>query len=331
MSICLRRRKFITLLGGAAAWPVAARAQQPRLPVVGFINGRSAEHSADNVATFRKGLSQSGYVESHNVTVEYHWLDGQFDRMPAVLADLVRRRVAVIATPGGTTITIAAKSATSAIPIVFGVTEDPVRLGLVASLARPGGNATGFNSLRREVDGKRLALLHELVPKALRVAVLLNSAVPRTAESTLQHVQDAAHTIGLQLQVLYASTSREIDAAFATFGRERPDALFVTQDGFFTDRRVHIANLAARDRIPAAFGDRENVAAGGLMSYGTNEMEQYRQVGIYTGQILKGAKPADLPVVQATRFEFVINLQTARTIGLDVPPTLLAIANEVIE
>jgi putative ABC transport system substrate-binding protein len=246
-------------------------------------------------------------------------------------ADLVRRRVAVIAAPGATNLAITAKAATATIPIVFGVSEDPVRLGLVASLARPGGNATGINTFNRELDAKRLALLHELVPKAARVAVLLNPSVPRSAQTTLENVQEAARAIGLQLQVLYASTSREIDAAFATIGRERPDALFVTADSFFDSRRVQIANLAVRERIPAAYGGRDTVAAGGLMSYGTDFADSFHHVGLYTGQILKGAKPADLPVVQSTKFEFVINLQTARTIGLDVPPTVLALADEIIE
>jgi putative ABC transport system substrate-binding protein len=326
----LRRRQFITLLGGAAAWPLAARAQ-PRLPAVGFINGGSAETSADAAAAFRKGLNESGYIEGQNVAVEYHWLNGQWDRMPALLDDLIRRRVAVIATPGATSITIAAKAKTTTIPIVFGVSEDPVGLGLVASLARPGGNATGFNSLLREMDAKRMALLHELVPKATRVAVLLNPSVPTTAETTLREVQEAARVIGLQLQMLHASTSREIDAAFATFGRERPDALFVEGDAFFRSRRVQLASLAVRDRMPAVYNDREYVAAGGLMSYGTPNADMFRQVGVYTGNILKGAKPADLPVVQSTKFEFVINLQTARIIGLDVPPSLFALADELIQ
>jgi putative ABC transport system substrate-binding protein len=325
----MNRREFITLLGSAAAWPLAARAQQRAMPVVGFMNGGSAEPSI--VAAFRKGLSQSGYLEGQNVTVEYHWLNGQWDRMPAVVADVVSRRVAVIATPGATSITIAAKAATATIPIVFGVTEDPVRLGLVDSLARPGGNATGINNLNRDVDAKRLGLLRELMPKAIRVAVLFNPAVPTSVETTSQHVQEAARAIGLQLQFFHASTSREIDAAFATFGRERPDALFVTADRFFNSRRVQLATLAVRERIPTAYVYREYVAAGGLMSYGTNDADSFHHVGLYTGQILKGAKPADLPVVQATKFEFVINLQTARTIGLDVPPTLLALADEVIE
>jgi putative ABC transport system substrate-binding protein len=327
----IQRRHFITLLGGAAAWPLAAGAQQRPMPVVGVINLLSAESAADGAAAFRKGLGESGYFEGQNVTVEYHWLDGQPDRVPAMLDDLIRRRVAVIATPGGTSIAIATKAATATIPIVFGVSDNPVRLGLVASLARPGGNATGFNSLLREVDAKRMALLHDLVPKALRVAVLLNPSVPWSVEATLREVQEAARVIGLQLHMLHASTSREIDAAFATFGRERPDALFVSGDSFFISRRVQLATLAARERIPTAYNDRESVAAGGLMSYGIYQADMFRQVGVYTGNILKGAKPADLPVVQSTKFEFVINLQTARTIGIDVPPMLVALATEVIE
>ena len=301
------------------------------MPVVGFVNGGSADASAGHVAAFRKGLGETGYVEGQNVTVEYHWLEGQYDRLPALMADLVRRRVAVIATPGSTPAALAAKAATATIPIVFGVGEDPVKLGLVASLARPGGNATGINFFAQEVVAKRLGLLHELVPKAVRVAVLVNPANATSAETTLRDVQEAARAIGLQIQVLNASTSREIDAAFATLARERPDALFVAADAFFASRRVQFATLAARDRIPAAYANRDFVAAGGLMSYGTDFADSYRQVGVYTGNILKGAKPADLPVVQSTKFEFVINLQTAKALGIDVPPTLLAIADEVIE
>jgi putative ABC transport system substrate-binding protein len=298
MSICLQRREFIAALGGAAAaWPLAVSAQRPAMPVVGFMNLGSRDTNADNEAAFRRGLSESGYVESQNITVEYHWLDGQPNRVPAVLDDLIRRRVAVIATPASTSITIAAKAKSTMIPIVFGVSEDPVRLGLVASLARPGGNATGFNSLLREVDGKRLALLHELVPKAARVAVLLNPSVPNT-ETTLHQVEEAARVIGLQLHMLHASTSREIDAAFATFVRERPGALFIDGDRFFSSRRIQLATLAARERIPTAYNAREYVAAGGLMSYGTPPDDMFHQVGFYAGQILKGVKPADLPVVQ---------------------------------
>jgi putative ABC transport system substrate-binding protein len=328
----MRRRAFITLLGGAAAWPRAARAQQPAMPVVGFMRIGSADANVRNLAAFRKGLSETGYVEGQNVTVEYHWLEGEYNRvLPALAADLVRRRVAVIATPASTTAALAAKTATATIPIVFGVGEDPVRLGLVASLARPRGNATGVNFFNSEVDAKRLQLLHELVPQAVRVAVLLNPANVPSAESTLRGAKDAAPAVGLQIQVRNASTIGEIDAAFAAFARERPDALFVAPDGFFASRRGQFATLAARDRIPAAYSQRDYVAAGGLMSYGTDIADMFRQVGVYTGSILKGAKPADLPVLQPTKFELVINLQTARALGLEVPPGLLAIADEVIE
>jgi putative tryptophan/tyrosine transport system substrate-binding protein len=326
----VRRRQFITLLGGAAAWPLAARAQ-PAMPVVGLVNAGSAEMADARTAAFRKGLTKSGYVEGQNVTVEYHWLEGQFDHLPSLMADLVRRRVTVIATPGGNLPSQAAKAATATIPIVFGVGEDPVKLGLVASLARPGGNATGFNNFFQEVAAKRLGLLHELVPKAVRVAVLVNPANAPTAEATLRDIPEPARAIGLQIQVLNASTSREIEAAFATLVRERTDALFVATDTFFISRRVQFATLAARYGIPAIYSTREEVAAGGLLSYGTDNTDMFHQVGVYTGQILKGAKPADLPVVQSTKFEFVINLPTARALGLEVPPTLLARADEVIE
>jgi putative ABC transport system substrate-binding protein len=328
----MRRREFITLFGGAAvAWPLAARAQQPALPVVAFIRDGSADASARFVAAFRKGLNETGYVEGQNVTVEYDWLEGQYDRLSTLMADLVRRRVAVIATPGTAQAALAAKVATATIPIVFGVGDDPVKLGLVASLARPGGNATGINSFVQEVVAKRLRLLHELVPKAVRVAVLVNPANASSAESVLRELQQAAPTIGLQIQILNASTIGEIDATFATLARERSDALFVAGDAFFFDRRVQFATLTARDRIPATYAVRELVAAGGLMSYGPDLAEMFRQVGVYTGSILKGAKPADLPVLQSTKFEFVINLQTARALGIEVPPGVLSIADEVIE
>jgi putative ABC transport system substrate-binding protein len=327
----MQRREFITLLSGAAAaWPLVARAQQTAMPVIGFVRDGSADANARYVVAFRKGLNETGYVEGQNVTVEYHWLEGHYDRLPALLADLVRRQVAVIATPGNVP-SIAAKAATATIPIVFGVGDDPVRLGLVASLARPGGNATGINFFVQEVVAKRLRLLHDLVPKAVRVAVLLNPANAAVAEITLRDVQKAALTIGLQIQILNASTIGEIDAAFATLARERPDALFVAGDAFFLDRRVQFATLTARDRIPATYSVREPVAAGGLMSYGTNIADVFHHVGVYTGKILKGAKPADLPVLQSTKFEFVINLQTARALGIEVRPDLLSIADEVIE
>jgi putative ABC transport system substrate-binding protein len=327
----MKRREFITLLGSAAAaWPYAASAQQPALPVVGLIRDGSADANARYVAAFRKGLNETGYVEGQNVTVEYHWLEGQYDRLPALMADLVRRQVAVIATPGSAG-TFAAKAATATIPIVFGVGEDPVRLGLVASLARPGGNATGINFFTSEVVAKRLRLLHDFAPKAIRIAVLVNPANASIAETTLREVQEAAPTIGLQIQIHNASTIGEIDAAFTTFAHERPDALFVAADAFFLDRRVQLATLTARDMIPAAYGNRDLVAAGGLMSYGTDLAAVFHQVGVYTGSILKGAKPADLPVLQSTKFEFVINLQTARALGIEVPPGVLSIADEVIE
>jgi putative ABC transport system substrate-binding protein len=328
----MQRRQFIAGLAGAAAspaiWPRAARAQQRALPVVGFVGSTSPDLSASGRLAFNRGLGESRYVEGRNVTVEYHWPEGQYDRLPALMADLVRRRVAVIVTPAMTLAAIAARAATATIPIVFGVAENPVALGLVSSLARPGGNATGINYFNREVTVKRLALLHELVPRAVRVAVLVNPANSTNTEAMLRDVREAASVIGLQIHVLEASTSREIDAVLAT---EHPDALFVTSDGFFSSRRVQLANLAVRDGIPAAFADRADVVAGGLMSYGTNSEDTLRQVGVYTGKILKGAKPADLPVVQSTRFEFLINLQTARTLGIDVPPQLLAITDGVID
>jgi putative ABC transport system substrate-binding protein len=327
----MKRREFITLLGSTAvAWPLIARAQQPAMPVVGFIRDGSADGSARFVAAFRKGLSEIGYVEGQNVTVEYHWLEGRYDRLPALMADLVRRQVAVIATAGGVP-TFAAKAATTTIPIVFGIGDDPVKLGYVASLARPGGNATGINFFASEVVAKRLRLLHDLVPKAVRVAVLVNSANASVAESTLREVQEAAPTIGLQIQILKAQTIGEIDAAFAALARERADALFVAPEAFFVDHAVQLVTLTARDRIPAAYGLREFVEAGGLMSYGADLAEAIRQVGVYTGSILRGAKPADLPVLQSTKFEFVINLTTAKALGIEVPQNVLSIADEVIE
>jgi putative ABC transport system substrate-binding protein len=327
----VNRRDFITLVGGAAvAWPLVARAQELALPVVGVLNSGSPDTSARDMAAFRKGLNEASYVEGQNVTVEYHYLEGQYDRLPALAADLIRRRVAVIATPGSTA-ALAAKAATATIPIVFGVAEDPVRLGLVASLARPGGNATGINFFVQEVAAKRLRLLHDLVPKAVRVAVLLNPSNRSNVETTLRNVQEAAPILGLQIQVFHATTIGEIDAAFAAFARERLDVLFVAPGGFFGSRRVQFATLTARDRIPAAYADRDFVAAGGLMSYGTDDADWNHQIGVYTGSILKGAKPADLPVVQSTKFELVINLQTARALGIEVPPGLLATADEVIE
>jgi ABC-type uncharacterized transport system substrate-binding protein len=267
------------------------------MPVVAFINGGVADIAARFAVAFRKGLSETGFVESRNVMVEYHWLEGQYDRVPALVADLVRRRVAVIATPGTTPPALAAKAATATIPIVFGVADDPVRLGLVASLARPAGNATGINFFAHEVSSKRLGLLHELVPKAARIAVLVNPANAPSTESTLRDVQEAARGLGLEIHVFNASTNSEIDAAFAALARQRADALFIAADGFFASRRAQFATLAARDRVPASYGSREMVEAGVLMSYGTSVVDMFRQVGIYTGSILKGANPADLPVL----------------------------------
>jgi putative ABC transport system substrate-binding protein len=325
----IRRREFIAGLG-AAAWPMAAWAQQQRLPVVGFIGAQTADVAVRNVAAFRKGLGETGYVEGHNVTVEYHWLEGQYERLPALVADLVRSRVAVIATPF-TLAAVAAKAVTASIPIVFAAGDDPVKLGLVASLARPGGNATGTNAFNLEVAAKRLGLLHELLPTAVRVAVLVNPANATTTDTTLREVQEGARVLGLQIHVLKASTNRAIDAAFDTLARGRPDALFVASDGFFPSRRVQFATLAARHGFPAAYSVREFCEVGGLMSYGTSRADVYHQVGVYSGSILKGAMPAELPVIQPTRFEFVINLKTAKALGLTIPETLLATADEVIQ
>jgi putative tryptophan/tyrosine transport system substrate-binding protein len=326
----MRRRKFISLLGGAAAaWPPAARAQQPAMPVIGFVNAGSTD--APLAAAFRKGLNEAGFVEGQNVTVEYHWLAGQFDRLPALMADLVHRRVSVIATPAGNFAAQAAKAATTTIPIVFGVSEDPVNLGLVASLARPSGNLTGINFFASEYNAKRLALLHELVPRAVRMAVLVNPANVPATESTLRDIPEAARAMGLQIQVLKASTRSEIEAAFATLVRDRAEALYVAGDVFFTSRRVQLVTLAATNRIPTSYPSREAVEVGGLMGYATDRIDMYRQVGAYSGQILKGAKPADLPVLQSTKFEFVINLQTARALGIEVPNSIQLLADEVIE
>jgi putative tryptophan/tyrosine transport system substrate-binding protein len=325
----MKRREFIALVSGAAAaWPLAARAQQPAMPVVGVINSGAADY---NVAAFRKGLGETGNIEGQNVTVEYYGLEGQFDRLPALMADLVRRQAAVIATTGNVQLAHAAKAATATIPIVFSVPQDPVKLGLVASLARPGGNATGINFFSSEVQAKRLRLLHDLVPKAVRVAVLLNPANTSNAESNSRAVQEAAPAIGLQIQILNATTIGEIDAAFATLARDRPDALYVAGDGFFNSRVVQFATLAAVNKIPSTFSQRDFVAAGALMSYDTDLANMYQQIGAYTGRILRGAKPADLPVLQSTKFVFAINLQTARALGIEVPSGVLSIADEVIE
>jgi putative ABC transport system substrate-binding protein len=327
----MRRREFVSLVGGAAvAWPLIVRAQQPAMPVIGFLNPTSADSNADRLRGFHRGLKETGFIEGENIAIVYRWADGENDRLPELAADLVQRKVSVIAsfTPAAT---FAAKAATTTIPIVFGVNEDPVRLGLVASLARPGGNATGINFLTAEVGAKRLNLLRELVPATARVAVLVNPANATSAESTLKDVAAAAPAVGLQMEVLNATTGGEINAVFARFVPDKPDALLVAGDAFFSSRRVQLAHLATRHAIPASYSQREFPDVGGLMSYGPNLADVFRQVGAYVGRILRGAKPADLPVMQSSRFEFVINAETARLLGLTVPDKLLAIADEVIE
>jgi putative tryptophan/tyrosine transport system substrate-binding protein len=328
----IRRREFITLLGGAAAWPVAARAQQPAMPVVGFLDHRSPAALVDRLRAFRQGLKEeAGYVEGENVGIEYRWAENQRDKLAALAAELARRPVTVIVASGGFPVAFGAKAATTAIPIVFIVGDDPVKLGLVASLARPGGNLTGVNMFSGELAAKRLQLLYDLVPAVNRVAVLVNPANATNAESTLRDVAAAARVIGLQIQAFNASTSREIDAVFAAIARERPDALFVGGDAFLDSRHVQLVHLASHYRLPAAFPGREYAEVGGLLSYGSDIPDAYRQLGVYAGRILKGAKPADLPVVQSSKFELVINHQTARMLGLTVPPSLLATADQVIE
>jgi len=325
----MRRREFITLLGGAATWPLVASAQQPAMPVIGLIDIRSPDTlMEDRLRAFRQGLKDTGYVERENVAIEYRWAENQTDRLPELTAELARRQVAAIVTTGGPAAVLAAKAATTTIPVVFVVAEDPVRLGLVASLARPGGNLTGINLFTIELVAKRLELLRELVPGARRMAMLVTAA---SAETTARDVEAVGRALGLQIQFFNVSSIGEIDAAFATFARERPDALFVAGDPFLAGRRVQLARLAAFHRLPATYALRDYAEAGGLMSYGPSIKDGFRQIGVYTGRILKGAKPADLPVVQPNKFELVINAGTARMLGLTVPPTLLATADEIIE
>jgi ABC-type uncharacterized transport system substrate-binding protein len=325
----MNRRAFITLLGGTAAWPLAARAQQPAMPVVGLLYGAQREPTENRLRAFRQGLKESGFIEGDNVAIVYRFAENQTDRLPELMADLIHRPVTVIAAVN-TIAAVTAKAATTTIPIVFVAGEDPVRLGLAASLARPGGNATGINFLNTELTAKRLELLRELVPAASRVAVLVDPNNAPGTESTLRDVEPAARAMGLQIQVVRAGTSRDIDAAFASDMRER-DALFVGPSGIFSSRRIHIVNQAIRHGMPATYANREFPDIGGLMSYGTNVAQAWRQAGVYVGRVLKGTKPSDLPVVQSTNFELVINAQTARTLGLEIPPSLLARADEVIE
>src|SRR5215467_4225356 len=326
----MRRREFITLLGGiVAAWPLAVHAQQPSVPVIGFLNTSSLD--AYRVRAFHQGLKEGGFVEGENVAVEYRWADNQMDRLPTLAAELVRRQVTVIVAGGGFRSGLAAKTETKSIPVLFIAAEDPVKLGLVTSLAKPDGNLTGINILLTEVVAKRLELLRELLPKANHIAVLADPANAATTESMLRGLQAAAPTMGMQIQVFNASTTREIDAAFAALMKERPDALFVGVSLFLLERRVQLAQLAARHAIPAIYQEREHVEAGGLMSYGASIADAYRHLGVYAGRVLKGVKPADLPVVQSSKFELVINHSTARMLGLTLPPPLLSIADDVIE
>jgi ABC-type uncharacterized transport system substrate-binding protein len=323
----MRRREVISLLGGAAAWPLAARAQQPAAPVIGFLGASLPD--VERLRAFHLGLKEMGYVEGDNVVILYRWAENHVDRLPALAADLVRRRVAVLASFGNAPV-LAAKAATPTIPIVFGVGEDPVARGLVASIARPEANLTGINFFSVELAAKRLELLRQLVPGAVKVAVLVDPAAPPT-ETTLREVEIAARSMGLRTHIHNASNSSEINAAFATLAHEQPDALFVGSGFLFNSRRVQITHLATLHKIPAIYSDRQHPEAGGLMSYGASYLDAHRQIGVYTGRILKGAKPADLPVVQSTKFELVINAQTAKVLGLEVPPMLLARADEVLE
>ena len=326
----MRRREFITLLGGAAAaWPLAVRAQQPAMPVIGWLGALTPETDVDRMRAFHAGLKEAGYVEGDNVTIQYRWAEGHLDRLPKLAADLVQRRVAVLSSFGNAP-ALVAKAASTTVPIVFGVGEDPVDISLITSLARPAGNLTGVSYLSSELAAKRLELLRALVPRIVKVAVLVDPTVPPT-ETTLREVEVAARAMGLQIQVLNASSSGEINAAFAMLAHERPDALFVGPGFLFNSRRVQLVHLATLHKLPAAYSQRLLPEIGGLMSYGPNYLESYRQIGTYTGRILKGAKPSDLPVVRSSKFELVINAEAARMLGLTVPPTLLARADEVIE
>ena len=328
----MRRRDFIKIISGsAAAWPLAASAQQPAMPVIGFLNSTSLEGMAGRLGEFRQGLKENGFVEGENIAIEYRWAENQIDRLPALVTELVQRRVAVIVAPGGAALPLSVKAATTAIPCVFLVNEDPVKLGLVASLARPDGNLTGVNLINAELVAKRLELLRQLVPAAKRIVVLINPRNAAIADTTVKEIIAAARPLGLQIQPVEAATSSEIDAAFANFQRDHPDALFVSADPYFNSRRIQIVQHAAHGSIPATFSNREIAEVGGLMSYGASIPDAYHTLGVYTGRILKGAKPSDLPVAQASKFELVINHQTAKMLGLTVPPSLLSIADEVIE
>ena len=328
----MRRRDFIKIISGsAAAWPLAASAQQPAMPVIGFLNSTSLEGMAGRLGEFRQGLKENGFVEGENIAIEYRWAENQMDRLPALVTELVQRQVAVIVAPGGAALPLSVKAATTAIPCVFLVNEDPVKLGLVASLARPDGNLTGVNLINAELVAKRLELLRQLVPAAKRIVVLINPRNAAIADTTVKEIIAAARPLGLQIQPVEAATSSEIDAAFANFQRDHPDALFISADPYFNARRIQIVQHAAHGSIPATFSNREIAEVGGLMSYGASIPDAYHMLGVYTGRILKGAKPSDLPVAQASKFELVINHQTAKMLGLTVPPSLLSIADEVIE
>ena len=328
----MRRRDFLKVIpGSVAVWPLTVRAQQAAMPVIGFLNSTSLEGMAGRLGEFRQGLKENGFVEGENIAIDYRWAENQIDRLPALATELVQRRVAVIVAPGGAALPLSVKAATTAIPCVFLVNEDPVKLGLVASLARPDGNLTGVNLVNAELVAKRLELLRQLVPAAKRIVVLINPRNAAIANTTVKEIIAAARPLGLQIQPVEAATSSEIDAAFANFQRDHPDALFISADPYFNARRIQIVQHAAHGSIPATFSNREIAEVGGLMSYGASIPDAYHMLGVYTGRILKGAKPSDLPVAQASKFELVINHQTAKMLGLTVPPSLLSIADEVIE